>query len=200
MRKHVLIGAGLGLLLLAVVATGAWMAQRAPEPQAVVAAPVTPSRAVVSPAVAPGLPGSAAPVVTAPSVEANKERRRRISEVRAELNALRAQGIKAPPEKLRALVNELEALSPPGIDPRYFQALRSMLESSGKVQALSDELQGLKGSSPAEMARKEAILSEMRTLGDRVSADARSLQAYVTPAVPVSPASSAATAAGVKAP
>lgn len=200
MRKHTLIGAGLGLLLLAFVAIGSWMAGRASEPQAVVAAPVMPPRAAAPPAAAPGLPGSSAAVAVVPSSGANRERRRRISEVRAELNALRAQGMKAPPEKLRSLVNELEALSPPGIDPRYFQALRSMLESSGKVQALSDELQGLKGSSPAEMARKEAILAEMRTLGERVSADARSLQGYVTPAVPLSPASSAATAAGAKAP
>lgn len=139
-------------------------------------------------AMAPAQPGSAGTAVTSASSEANKERRRRLNEVRAELNAIRAQGMKAPPEKLRALVDELESLSPPGIDPRYFQALRSMLESSAKVQALSDELQRLKGNGTQEMARREAILAEMRTLGERVSADARSLQAYATPAaVPAAP-------------
>ncbi len=190
MRKPVLIGGGLGLLLLALIAGGIWMAGRAPEPQVPVASPP-----VAAPrAAAPRQPGSAAAAAIPSSSEANKERRRRLSEVRAELNALRAQGMRAPPERLRALVDELEALSPPGIDPRYYQALRDMLVNSAKVQGLGDELQRLKGSGPLEMARKEEILAEMRTLGERISADASSLQTYVTLATPSVPATSAASA------
>ena len=72
------------------------------------------------------------------SSQTSKERRKRLAEVRAEFNALRAQGAKAPPEKMRAIVDELEALSPPGFDPRYFQTLRNMLETSARIQTLND--------------------------------------------------------------
>lgn len=182
MRKPVLIGGGLGLLLLAFVAGGMWMAGRAPEnspSMPVVAAPVVSSKPV----------GLAAPrVADAASKAQTQDRRRRLSEVRAEFNALRAQGMQAPPEKMRALVDELEAVSPPGFDPRYFQALRSMLDSSAKIQALNAELQGLsKSTSPKDMARKEAILAEMRTVGESVSAEARNLQSYA-PSVASAPA------------
>lgn len=180
MRKNVLIGAGLGLLLLAVFAGGIWVAERAPEPAPVVHAPAAIPRAVGSPAAAPSVSGAA-------SQAQAQERRRRLSEVRAELNALRAQGMKASPEKMRALVDELEVVSPPGFDPRYFQAMRSMLDSSAKVQALNAELQGIgQANSPKDMARKEAILAEMRVIGERVSADARNLQSYAPVAVTAS--------------
>ena len=193
MRKPVLIGGGLGLLLLAFVAGSMWMAGRAPEnspSMPVVAAPVVNSKSA----------GPAAPRVADTASQAQtQDRRRRLSEVRAEFNALRAQGMQAPPEKMRALVDELEAASPPGFDPRYFQALRSMLDSSAKIQALNAELQGLgKSTSPKDMARKEAILAEMRTVGESVSAEARNLQSYV-PSVASAPAAPL-PAPGVKTP
>lgn len=175
MRKPVLIGGGLGLLLLAFVAGGMWMAGRAPESSPsmpVVAAPVVSSKPV----------GLAAPrVADAASQAQTQDRRRRLSEVRAEFNALQAGGAQPSPEKMRALVDELEALSPPGFDPRYFQALRNMLDASAKVQALSTELQGLaKSAAPKDMARQEAILGELRALSERVQAEAKNLQTYAS--------------------
>lgn len=194
MRKEVLIGTGLGLLLLAVLAGGMWISGRLPEntePPVVVA-----PRAVISPvASAPAVPKAA----NAASQAQVQERRRRLAEVRAEFNALRAQGMQASPEKMRALVDELEAASPPGFDPRYFQALRSMLDSSAKVQALNAELQRMgQGTSPKDMARKEAILAELRVIGERVSTDARNLQSYV-PAGVAAPAAASSSLPGGKA-
>lgn len=195
MRKEVLIGTGLGLLLLALLAGGMWISGRSPE---TTEPPVVATPRVVSPPVAssPAVPKAA----DAASRAQAQERRRRLSEVRAEFNALRAQGMQASPEKMRALVDELEAVSPPGFDPRYFQTLRSMLDSSAKVQVLSAELQRMgQGTSPKDMARKEAILAELRVIGERVSTDARNLQSYV-PAGVAAPAAASSSLPGGKAP
>lgn len=175
-------------MLLVLLAGGMWLSERTPEAPVAIAPAATP-RVAGSPAAAPGVPT----VADAASQAQAQDRRRRLAEVRAEFNALRAQGMQAPPEKMRALVDELEAASPPGFDPRYFQTLRSMLDSSAKVQALNTELQGMgQGNSSKDMARKEAILAELRVIGERVSADARKLQSYVptgaaTPATPSPP-------------
>lgn len=180
MRKHVLIGGGLGLLLLAILAAGMWMAGRAPDT-------TSPAPVVADPAMirkpSESAPPAAPRVADAASQAQNQERRRRLSEVRSELNALNAKGGQASPEKMRALVDELEALSPPGFDPRYFQALRNMLDFSAKLQALNAELQGLaKSTTPKDLARQQAILGELRVLGERVQTEARNLQTYASAA------------------
>lgn len=184
MRKPILIGGGLGLLVLAIAAAFVWMTEPRYAPVASVVQPsdVRPAAALAAQA----LPATSAPSSAAmPSVESRQERRRRLAEVRAEFNALRAKGAQASPEKMRMVVDELEALSPPGFDPRYFQALRNMLDASAKVQTLNSELQGLlKSSAPKDLARKEAILAEMRLLGARVSAEAQNLQAHAPALVP----------------
>ena len=71
----------------------------------------------------------------------------------------------ASPQKMRALVDELEALSGPSFDPRYFQSLRTMLDQNAKLQQLNAELQVLtKSKAPKDAARQEAILAEMRAI------------------------------------
>lgn len=179
MRKHVLIGGGLGLLLLAIVASSMRMAGHVPDTSPttpVVVAPVV-NHNPAAPAIAPAVPVA----VDAASQAQKQEQRRRLAEVRTELNALSAKGGQASLEKMRALVDELEALSPPGFDPRYFQALRNMLDASAKVQVLNTELQGLaKSAAPKDLARQEAILGELRALGERVQTEAKNLQAYAS--------------------
>jgi len=184
MQKSVWIGVGAGLLVVAVGAVGIWVAGKPAQDSY---APRASSAPLASSSGAPVISASgalpvpqASPARSAEEKAVTQERRRRLSEVRAEFNALRAQGMKAPPEKMRALVDELEAASPPGFDPRYFQSLRSMLDSSAKAQALNAELQALgQGNSPRDMARKEAILAELRVVAERVSIDARNMQSYV---------------------
>lgn len=180
MRKPVVIGAALGLLVLALMAGGFWIAGNSSRPGATLDhKPVRSDPAVSKGDGAPAPPSMALTASQPRSSQTSKERRKRLAEVRAEFNALRAQGAKAPPEKMRAIVDELEALSPPGFDPRYFQTLRNMLETSARIQTLNDELQALsKGTAPKDAARREEILAEMRTLGEQVSKEARNLQSY----------------------
>ncbi len=142
-----------------------------------------------------GAPAVPAPLQVAQArstadMAAAQERRKKLAQVRAEFDALRAQGAQASPAKLRAVVDELESLSPPGLTPQYFQALRGMLDTSSKVQVLNQELQALaKSTTPKDVARQQAILAEMRALGERAQADAQALQAQ-----------SAALSAGVRKP
>ena len=180
MRKPVVIGADLGLLVLALMAGGFWIAGNSSRPDATLDhKPVRSDPAVSQGDGVPAPPSMALAASQPRSSQTSKERRKRLAEVRAEFNALRAQGAKAPPEKMRAIVDELEALSPPGFDPRYFQTLRNMLETSARIQTLNDELQALsKGTAPKDAARQEEILAEMRTLGEQVSKEARNLQSY----------------------
>lgn len=183
MRKPVLIGGGLGLLVLALVVVSFWLA--ADNAQQDVAKYV-PSKTIRSDSAArsaasegatkPGIDGAASQPLSA---QASQERRRRLAQLRAEFNALRAQGADAPPERVRAVLEELEALSPPGIDPRYFRTLGNMLEASARIQALNKELQPLmKSTQPKDTARQKAIMDEMRALGEHGTAEAMKLQSY----------------------
>ena len=184
MRKPVLIGGGLGLLVLALVAGSFWLAGN----NAKTTSP-TQVRSRVGQRVSP-LPSSSLPAGRNPSAAEGagaassspqevQERRRRLAEARAEFNALRAQGANASPERMRAVVNELEALAPPGFDPRYYQTLRNMLDSSARIQVLNKELQAIsKSTAPKDVERQKVLMDEMRVLGERVSAEARNLQTY----------------------
>lgn len=188
MRKPVVIGAVLGLLVLALMAGGFWIAGNFSRTNATLEYTPVRSDPAASQNGAVSAPSAMALAASQPrSSQASQERRKRLAEVRAEFNALRAQGAKAPPEKMRAIVDELEALSPPGFDPRYFQTLRTMLETSARIQTLNDELQALsKSTAPTNAARREEILAEMRTLAEQVSREARNLQSYAPmPPTPV---------------
>lgn len=187
MRKPVLVGGGLALLLLGFVAGALWVNGNGTDAVAPSASHVV-NRQVSPPPEGRPLPSTFAgadPHAQDAVRQARQERRRRLSEVRAEFNAMRAQGAKASPAKMRALVDELEAVSPPGFDPRYFQALRNMLDASTKVQALNAELQdSLKSKSPQDVARQEELLGQMRTLGQQVAKDAQDLQTYAPSPLP----------------
>lgn len=188
MHKPVVMGAALGLLVLALMAGGFWIAGNPSRTNAPLEHKPVRSDPAASQNGAVSAPSAMVLAASQPrSSQASQERRKRLAEVRAEFNALRAQGAKAPPEKMRAIVDELEALSPPGFDPRYFQTLRTMLETSARIQTLNDELQALsKGTAPKDAARREEILAEMRTLGEQVSKEARNLQSYAPmPPTPV---------------
>ncbi len=179
MRKPVLIGGSLGLLLLAVIAAGLWMYRKPAESVVPIAAPRTtiPRIDPVGP-LASISPGAGSGDVQTDA--AKQDRRRRLAEVRAEFRALSAQGAQASPQKMRMLVDELQALSGPGFDPRYFQSLRTMLDLNAKLQVLNAELQTLiQSKAPKDLARQEVILAEMRALGERVVAESKAMQAFV---------------------
>lgn len=182
MRKPVLVGGCLGLLVLAIFAVGFWLYTQAFHP-----APIEFSSSERNDQATPPLPQNRTSSVINRSASIgqnsleSKERRRRLAEVRAELESLRTQGAQPSPQKMRALVDELEALSSPGFDPRYFEALRNMLDASIKVQALNEELQRLVNSSdPKDAVRREVITRELRSLGERVQIEAKNLQSYAT--------------------
>ncbi|MDR6153798.1 hypothetical protein QF021_001887 [Acidovorax delafieldii] len=182
MRKPVLVGGCLGLLVLALFAVGSWLYTKAFHPTPIEFSSSERKDQTIAPL--PKNPTSSAINRSASKGQSSlesQERRRRLAEVRAELDSLRTQGAQPSPQKMRALVDELEVLSSPGFDPRYFEALRNMLDASIKVQALNEELQRLVNSSdPKDAARREVITRELRSLGDRVQIEAKNLQSYAT--------------------
>ncbi|KRC20010.1 hypothetical protein [Acidovorax sp. Root219] len=201
MRKGVLIGGAAGLLVLALVfAVGVWTGSSgAPEPVAVGAAGAAVSPAATLPGVkeqgrdlamagapASQAPGQAASAVVAPASGMNsQERRRRLTEVRARFATLTAQGPDASPTEVIAALNELESLSQGELDPRYFQALRVMLEGSAKVQSLNRELKTISNSlDPKDVARRRVILEELPRVSEAMSVAAANVQTYARRATP----------------
>lgn len=200
MRKGVLIGGAAGLLALALVfAVGVWTGStHAPEPvtapaAGTVASPAASASGVKGPTLnrdvaVPGAQASveAASAVVAPASGMNsQERRRRLTEVRARFAALTAQGPDASPTEVIAALNELESLSQGELDPRYFQALRVMLEGSAKVQALNRELKTISNSlDPKDVARRRVILEELPRVSEAMSVAAANVQTYARRATP----------------
>lgn len=193
MNKNVWIGSAMGLLFLALLSAG-WWAWEGGSPNGVpTATSLVPVPRVPAPGGSPAAPlnrtepghKSVSAESTAASLGA-EARRKRLREIRAEMSAITSQGAQASPAQVQALLNELEALTPGRFDPRYFQALREMLEGSSRVQVLNRELQALASSTaPTDVARKHAILAELQAVSVRISAAAANLQTYAQrPAVP----------------
>lgn len=152
-------------------------------------APAMPSTSAAVPAqsgaVAP-VPGAAGAPSAAPVAGGSKltpeERRQLRASIRAKLAALQAKGPNVSIAEAQAVMDEVERLGRGEFDPRYFKAVRDMLGYSGRVQALSKELQGIASSSnPKDVARRQAILAEMRDLSDQISQSAAAVQSYARP-------------------
>lgn len=204
MNKGVVAGAGLGLVLLAFLG-GYWLANSGSAP-----APAAGSASAPSPVTAAGPAGDAAssasgaastgaPVTSAPAAAQSsaaepaspvaggsrltpEERRQLRASIRAKLAALQAKGPNVSIAEAQAVMDEVEQLGRGEFDPRYFKAVRDMLGYSGRVQTLSKELQSIASSSNAkDVARRQAILAEMRDLSDQISQSAAQVQSYARP-------------------
>lgn len=144
------------------------------------AADVAPS---VAGATVPGGAGtsSAAPVPSGSKLTPEERRQLRAS-IRAKLAALQAKGPNVTIAEAQAVMDEVEQLGRGEFDPRYFKAVRDMLGYSGRVQTLSKELQSIASSSnPKDVARRQAILAEMRDLSDKISQTSAAVQSYARP-------------------
>ena len=157
-------------------------------------APVASESATASSsATSPALPGVAVPVPGAAGVApsgpvatgsrlSREERRQLRANIRAKLAALQAKGPNVTIAEAQAVMDEVEKLGQGEFDPRYFKAVRDMLGHSGRVQTLSKELQSIASSSnPKDVARRQAILAEMRDLSDQISQSAAQVQSYARP-------------------
>ncbi len=148
-------------------------------------APAMPSPSAAVPAQSgavapvPGAAGAPSAVPVAGGPKLTPEERRQL---RAKLAALQAKGPNVSIAEAQAVMDEVERLGRGEFDPRYFKAVRDMLGYSGRVQALSKELQGIASSSnPKDVARRQAILAEMRDLSDQISQSAAAVQSYARP-------------------
>lgn len=196
MKRPIWIGGGLAALILVVVFFAGWAAggrggSAAVDParQSSTVLPSLPQQSGSAGALsrplhagASSMPpletGASAPASTSPLTP--EERRKRLAQVQSDISAMMASGALGSPEKALPLINELEQLSQGSTDPRYFQTLRNMLESTAKVQALSAELQKISGSSkPEDVVRRQEVISQLKQLSTRISTEAADLQSSV---------------------
>lgn len=185
MNRRVLMGAAAGLLV--VIAGSVWMAARTPD-TVMATKPANMSAQTAAQRPAPASVPSAASAPPADHATATEnlspeERRKRMAQLRAEMSAMLASGTMVSPQQAMVFVDELERLSPNDADARQYRSLRTMLETTAQIQTLNVELQRLSGSTaPQDVARRQAILAELRELSTRITANASAIQSQVPPA------------------
>lgn len=124
--------------------------------------------------------GPAEPASTAEKKPLSKAERRAIrAEVRNKMTELLAKGPNATAKDTQIFLDEVEKLGQGMFDPRYFSTMREIVGDSARTQSLSTELGRIANSkAPKDVARQQEILAEMRSIGDRLSSGAASLQSY----------------------
>ena len=115
----------------------------------------------------------------------SKDERRKVrAAVRVKMAELLAKGNSATLEDTQKLMDEVETLGQGQFDPRYFATMRKMIEHSARLQVLSKELGQLSSqNTPQAEARRTAILTEIRDLGDRMNNGAQAMQSYTRDAL-----------------
>lgn len=189
MNRRVLMGAAAGLLV--VIAGSVWMAARTPDTVMATKPAAQPANMNAQTAAQRPAPASAPSAASAPPADhatatenlSAEERRKRMAQLRAEMSAMLASGTMVSPQQAMVFVDELERLSPNDADARQYRSLRTMLETTAQIQTLNVELQRLSGSTaPQDVARRQAILAELRELSTRITANASAIQSQVPPA------------------
>ncbi|MDO9253108.1 MAG: hypothetical protein Q7U48_16370 [Hydrogenophaga sp.] len=147
----------------------------------------TPSTSAAPPGPGLGAEGSAAPWTVAPPAQAQasgpaltREQRRQIrARIRVKVNELLSKGPQLSLAETQGLLDEIETLGQGQFDPRYFQVMRQMIQHSVTTQRLSEELGRIaQSTAPKDVARRQAILGELRDISDRMANDAKTMQSY----------------------
>lgn len=144
-----------------------------------------PSTGTAPPGPGLGAEGSAAPWTVAPQAQASgpaltREQRRQIRvRIRVKVNELLSKGPQLSLAETQGLLDEIETLGQGQFDPRYFQVMREMIQHSVTTQRLSEELGRIaQSTAPQDVARRQAILGELRDISDRMANGAKTMQSY----------------------
>lgn len=115
-----------------------------------------------------------------------REQRRQIQrQIRALSTELQAKGAHTSLQDVSVYLDRVERLGEGVFDGRQFATLRLMVDQAAKAQALNHELARLAQSSkPADVARKQEVLAQLRDIGAKISSGAASLQPNASPAAP----------------
>lgn len=124
-------------------------------------------------------PNTAAGPATARPAKSREERRKVREQVRALSAELQAKGTSVTMQDVRTYLDKVERLGGGEFDARYFSTMRQIVDQTARAQALNQELTKLSQSTaPADVARKQAILAELRDVSGNVSGGAAALQSY----------------------
>lgn len=141
--------------------------------------------------------GQVGPGVNAGSTTAlsREERRQRRAQMSARLAQLQAKGPSATIEDARQAMADVERLGAGMIDPVYFRAIQDLLTQAERSEALSAEFGRIAQSrKPQDVERQQAILAELRAIGQRTLDTSKIVQSYAATQMGGHPA----TAAGGK--
>ena len=147
--------------------------------------------AIPSPAVPlPKALGNATPAQSIENADRKPLTREERRDVRAQIDVktkeLLAKGKNVTPADTQAYLNDVERLGKGIFDSKYFSVMREMVGYSARTQELSQELNQIANSkAPKDIARQQAILLEIRDIGDRISNGATMLQSYARDAAMV---------------
>lgn len=124
-------------------------------------------------------PSASAGPSNARPAKSREERRKVREQVRALSVELQAKGANVTMQDVRAYLDKVERLGGGDFDGRYFNTMRQIVDQTARAQALNQELAKLSQSNaPADVARKQAILAELRDVSGKVSGGAAALQSY----------------------
>ncbi|UJW81249.1 hypothetical protein [Hydrogenophaga sp. SL48] len=124
-------------------------------------------------------PSAAAGPATARPTRSREERRKVREQVRALSVELQAKGANVTMQDVRTYLDKVERLGGGDFDARYFSTMRQIVDQTARAQALNQELTRLsQRNAPADVARKQAILAELRDVSGKVSSGAAALQSY----------------------
>ncbi|MBE0588597.1 MAG: hypothetical protein IH617_11200, partial [Hydrogenophaga sp.] len=99
--------------------------------------------------------------------------------IRAKVNELLSKGPQLSLAETQGLLDDIEKLGQGQFDPRYFQVMRQMIQHSAQTQRLSAELNRIaQSTAPQDVARRQAILGELREIGDHMAKGAQTMQSY----------------------
>ncbi len=144
-----------------------------------------------------GAEGNTAPWAVSPQAQAGgpgapaltREQRRQIrTQIRAKVNELLSKGPQLSLAETQGLLDDIEKLGQGQFDPRYFQVMRQMIQHSVQTQRLSAELNRIaQSTAPKDVARRQAILGELREIGDHMAKGAQTMQSYSRDLLAVQP-------------
>lgn len=130
-------------------------------------------------------PSASAGPATARPAKSREERRKVREQVRALSAELQAKGTSVTMQDVRTYLDKVERLGGGEFDARYFNTMRQIVDQTARAQALNQELAKLSQSTaPADVARKQAILAELRDVSGKVSGGAAALQSYANEVAP----------------
>ncbi len=179
MNRKIALGVGVGVLILGLVAA-LWRTQGAPESPPVVPGASAPGTLATAPSASSPAAPSALPPAALPTTPGNVggQPAPSLQEIKKQAEALTANGRTPSIREVDALLASLQKTQNPAINEVIdLQVVRDVLARTDEIQQISAEVQKAGGTpTPAQKARLQALVEEMKPLQARLLQQASAAQ------------------------